>query len=317
MKLLNEVQENKFQAISGYLKQARENKSLSIEEVAMATLVPMAALKAIDEGKVEKLPEAIYVQGFIRRYGDAVGLNGKELAAQFAEACLPLPEPVDFIQSDGKDGLSLSLLAPYAIFLSLLAAASVGLFFLLNPQRGGESVASKTSNSAITSKASSKKPAATKASVTNINPTTTSTSQPATKSPETTATTSPTTQPTTDPITNSTPSPASTPTTSPTPTTTPTDLAPPVSSPVSIKLDIKEEAWVRVKVDGKVAYEGTLKPGEMKNWTGNKVISIESGNAGGVLVSENDQPAQPMGKSGAIARRNFQATPDATPSPTP
>lgn len=290
MKLLNEAQEAKFQAISNNLKQARDQKSLSLEEVAMTTLVPMAALQAIDEGRAESLPEAIYVQGFVRRYADAVGLDGKEIAAEFAEACLPLPEPVQLSDVDRKTGISLSLATPYIIFISLLAAASFGLFYILNPQRGPESAVGNTSNSNSSSKQKE------------------TTSQVASV-PNPSAQVSPVSSPSSSLQAVSSPS-------SPSPESSPTST--PVSSgAVTVKLDIKEESWIRVKVDGKIQFEGNLKAGESKDWSGNREITVESGNAGAVLISENNKPAEPMGQMYGVARKRYEATLEATPTPTP
>lgn len=288
MKLLNEAQEDKFQTISSYLKQARVEKSLSIEEVAMTTLVPMRALQALETGKVENLPEAIYVQGFIRRYGDAVGLNGKELAAEFAEACLPPPEPLNLSNQDTKTGISLSLLTPYVLFVTLVATASVGLFYVLKPQPGRESTAKNVPDTAKNQLNSQTKSLPT--------PT-----KPETKPAEIQVTPAPAVNSTSTPVATSTPEFIS----NPTPTSTPTPT-PIISDAVKIKLDIQDEAWVRVKVDGKTEFEGTLKPGEIKNWSGSQVITVESGNAGGVLVSQNGQPAEPMGAKYTVSRKIFE-----------
>jgi cytoskeletal protein RodZ len=40
-------------------------------------------LQAIEEGQLEHLPEPIYIRGFIRRFANALGLNGVELASDF------------------------------------------------------------------------------------------------------------------------------------------------------------------------------------------------------------------------------------------
>ncbi|BAZ06934.1 helix-turn-helix domain-containing protein [Calothrix sp. NIES-3974] len=292
MKLLNEVQEDKFKTISGYLKQARIEKSLSLEEVAMTTLVPMAALQALETGQAENLPEAVYVQGFIRRFGDAVGLNGKELAAEFAEACLPPPEPVKLSQQDSKTGISLSLVTPYVVFITLVVAASVGLFYILKPPSVRESTANNVS-----------KPVKNQP---NSQPQSLPTPTKPETTPEVQVSPTPAGNPISTPVATSTPELISNPT--PTPTATPT-TTPIVSDAVKIQLDIQEEAWVRVKVDGKTEFEGTLKPGEVKTWSGSQFITVESGNAGGVLVSQNGQPPEPMGAKYAVSRKRFEATP--------
>jgi cytoskeleton protein RodZ len=49
----------------------------------------------MDEGKFERLPEPVFVQGFIRRYGDAVGLDGKQLALEFVVDPPTLKKPAE------------------------------------------------------------------------------------------------------------------------------------------------------------------------------------------------------------------------------
>jgi cytoskeleton protein RodZ len=69
--------------ISEQLKTAREQAGIELAQVASQTFIPLRLLKAMDEGKFERLPEPVFIQGFIRRYGDAVGLDGRQMAKDF------------------------------------------------------------------------------------------------------------------------------------------------------------------------------------------------------------------------------------------
>ncbi len=66
--------------IGQQLHQCRVAKSISLDSIHLRTQIPMHQLEALEHGHLERLPEAIYVQGFIRQIGDLVGLDGKELA---------------------------------------------------------------------------------------------------------------------------------------------------------------------------------------------------------------------------------------------
>lgn len=70
--------------------------------------------------------------------------------------------------------------------------------------------------------------------------------------------------------------------------------------PVQIGITLKEESWIRVVADGKVKYEGKLAKGSKRNWKANKELTVRAGNAGGVLVSVNQEVPKQMGKSGVI-----------------
>jgi cytoskeletal protein RodZ len=78
-----EERATKLIEIGDALRQARLAKSLSLEDVASRTLVPVRLLRALEAGHLDQLPEPVYIQGFIRRYAEVMGLNGAELARQF------------------------------------------------------------------------------------------------------------------------------------------------------------------------------------------------------------------------------------------
>ncbi|MBE9032486.1 helix-turn-helix domain-containing protein [filamentous cyanobacterium LEGE 11480] len=81
--------------ISEQLKSTREQAGIELEQVASQTFIPLRLLKAMDEGKFERLPEPVFVQGFIRRYGDVVGLDGKNLAQEFTVQPPTLKKPAE------------------------------------------------------------------------------------------------------------------------------------------------------------------------------------------------------------------------------
>ena len=86
----------KLRSVAQQLVQAREAQGISLEEIATKTFIPMRALKALESGETFKLPEPIFVQGFIRRYAKLVGLDGDALAKE-----IPLntePVAVDLIK---------------------------------------------------------------------------------------------------------------------------------------------------------------------------------------------------------------------------
>lgn len=131
MKLLNEAQQEQLQQITVYLREVREEKSIPLAEIAEQTRIRLAFLLALESGRFEDLPEPIYVQGFIRRYGDVLGLDGTALAQSFA-AYISLIDSDNYSQNlDKKVGFYIPLAVPY-MFLLLLS--STGLIYLLNPR---------------------------------------------------------------------------------------------------------------------------------------------------------------------------------------
>ncbi|NJN58803.1 MAG: hypothetical protein HC879_15555 [Leptolyngbyaceae cyanobacterium SL_5_9] len=84
MSKLDPIQLEQLKEIGVHLHQTREQQSKSLEEVAAKTFIPLRLLQAIEVGQATVLPEPIFIQGFIRRYGDVVGLDGIALSKQFS-----------------------------------------------------------------------------------------------------------------------------------------------------------------------------------------------------------------------------------------
>ncbi|MDJ0697219.1 MAG: DUF4115 domain-containing protein [Mastigocoleus sp. MO_167.B18] len=155
MKVQNETQEQKFKEIGATLKQAREEKSIRLEELALHTRIRIIYLQALEDGKFEELPETIYVRGFVYRYGDAVGLDGKALAEMFSDI-FQKEEPKENIETTQlKTSFNLPFLSLFYIFL--IVSASFGLFFVLRPRPQVESTAQNQSSLSVSSQKTTSK----------------------------------------------------------------------------------------------------------------------------------------------------------------
>jgi cytoskeletal protein RodZ len=67
------------------LRVAREEKGLSLEDVAAQTRIPLRHLASIETGDWENLPAATYTVGFAKSYASAVGLDRVEIGNQLRE----------------------------------------------------------------------------------------------------------------------------------------------------------------------------------------------------------------------------------------
>lgn len=72
------------------LKQARESKNLTIQEVAMATKINHRVLKAIEEGDTANLPAKTFLRGFVISYATLLKLDTEMIIQLMAEE-LQLP----------------------------------------------------------------------------------------------------------------------------------------------------------------------------------------------------------------------------------
>lgn len=69
---------------------------------------------------------------------------------------------------------------------------------------------------------------------------------------------------------------------------------------VQVGVTLKESSWIQVIADGKTTFEGTLEEGSKRTWKAQKELTVKAGNAGGVLVSVNQQEAKKMGQPGKV-----------------
>lgn len=67
------------------LRQAREAKGVSLDEIASQTRIPVRHLQHIENGEWEALPAVTYSIGFVRNYGNAVGLDGPALGSELRQ----------------------------------------------------------------------------------------------------------------------------------------------------------------------------------------------------------------------------------------
>ncbi|NJR38204.1 MAG: helix-turn-helix domain-containing protein [Leptolyngbyaceae cyanobacterium CSU_1_4] len=123
--------------IGSYLRQIREENLLSLEEVSTKTLIQPRLLRAIETGKLQQLPEPVYIQGFIKRYAEALGLDG----TQFAEA-FPVEGNARQVESSWNDSAAAQLrpLHLYVAYVGLIVASVSLLSYVVNrsaPVPGG------------------------------------------------------------------------------------------------------------------------------------------------------------------------------------
>lgn len=294
MNAYNSTQTAYLKEMGNYLQQQRMAKSLSIDDIASRTFISLAMLKALEEGNIEQLPELVYVQGFIRRYGEVLNLDGEALAKNIPTAevitpenrqpqavsaeqrqpitpatatqTLPSPKPPTSPtkQNKGKKTIGGAKKPQYLLYLLLLAGILGGGAYFFYARSTAEFAPQEAINP-IESPS--------EAAIEAIEP---------------------------SPVVD--PSPATIPPPSPSPVATTSQTA-----PVSLTVQTKEKAWLRVDVDGKKDYEGILAQDSEQTWTGDQSINIRSGNAGAVQISVNQQPFTTFGNPGEVKEATFNA----------
>ena len=75
--MTNTGEENQIELgqIGQLLKEAREQKQLSLKQVAEKTRIHINILQSIEDGKIASNPGPVFIRGFIRTYGKFVGVE--------------------------------------------------------------------------------------------------------------------------------------------------------------------------------------------------------------------------------------------------
>jgi len=72
-----------MRTVGQILKEERERKFYTLDEIEKATKIRKELLLALEAGEYQKLPPPTFVQGFIKNYGKFLGLEGGKLLAVF------------------------------------------------------------------------------------------------------------------------------------------------------------------------------------------------------------------------------------------
>jgi Helix-turn-helix domain/Domain of unknown function (DUF4115) len=126
---VRQLQAEKLTELGVRLCEGRKLLGMSLDEVASKTHIQQRLLRAIEAGKMEELPEPVYIQSFIRQYANAIGLNGVHLAGEFPLTFKPTPTRSLWM------GMPTAQLRPvhlYAFYMVLVVVAVQGLSSLLS-----------------------------------------------------------------------------------------------------------------------------------------------------------------------------------------
>lgn len=321
MNKLDSTQLEQLKAIGAYLYEVRLAQSRTLEEIAAKTYIPLRLLRALEAGQDQTLPEPVFVQGFIRRYADALGLDGLELAQEFPVQSATQPEvetayfdnslaelgPTSDSETALPKGFSMRrsqrspmpFLTTGAIALFILG----GLLYLLS-QIGSRPANVSEQDVAEQNVAEQDGSASSESTASEVEPAAVSPTPDPVASTSPVASSSPQASPSVSPSVSASASPtAPRPSASPSPTT---------NAPVTVEVSLTADSWLEVTVDGEVEISETLPRGTKRSWSGEQAVTIVAGNAGGVQVAFNKAKAVTMGNLGAVAERTF--TPGNSPS---
>jgi cytoskeleton protein RodZ len=117
-------QKLKLAEIGSELKRIRDEQNISLQKIKQVTLISERHLKAIEDGDISSLPEPVYIQSFIRKYANVVGIEN--IAEQF-----PLTNTA--LKTSWLKSSELRPLHLYLIYIVLISASVGALSNLFSP----------------------------------------------------------------------------------------------------------------------------------------------------------------------------------------
>jgi cytoskeletal protein RodZ len=70
------------------------------------------------------------------------------------------------------------------------------------------------------------------------------------------------------------------------------------SGKLNLQIDIIDDAWLQVNVDGRTEYEGLMQAGDMRSFRAARQIELVTGNASAVVLTLNSETLAPLGSPG-------------------
>jgi cytoskeletal protein RodZ len=280
-----------FVEIGAQLRERRELISLTFDEVERHTKLRGAFVKALEDGAFDKLPSPVQTRGMLANYATFLDLNTDAILLRFADGLQArryekyAETPREKIQTEVTT--SMPFLRSFVAGDLIFGVVMIAILFALAIWGVGRVVISQNEQ--------------------NI---------------ESTA-------PSIVDVLGSTPLP----TASLEVTFVPVDenavATPGVETPVAVELNANvvvsifavERVFARISVDGEVAFEGRIAPGETRVFEANDQVMVLTGNAAALRINYNGRDLGVMGNVGEVLSRVYLITgveiPTATISPTP
>jgi cytoskeleton protein RodZ len=301
------------------LRQQREALGLDLRDVADALKIKPNYLAALEAGRPDLLPGPTYASGFVRAYGEHLHLDGNEMLRRFkAESAaldtkpdLAFPMPLGERSMPGGSMLLVAL---------ILALCGYGTWYYLatgersHPERVAEvpdvllppAVEHRTSEPTAppaSEAAPANPPAVSTEPAPSPFPAPGSEPGRAVGSPDPAAPTPTVSPPALQTATLAGSAAAATIPTEPTPT--PMSDEPhaygAVDGPARIVIRAAADSWVQIRdTDQSTLFTRVLKAGESYRVPDRPGISLRTGNAGGIEITVDGQPAPSLGPNGAV-----------------
>lgn len=109
-----------------YLRQERELRQISLEEVSQSTRIPLRMLQRIEEDQFDDLPGEVFARGFLKSYASVVGLEPDDVLVRYGDrknVSDVAPAPITAITPPEEKGRRFGIAIALVILLILFTLA--------------------------------------------------------------------------------------------------------------------------------------------------------------------------------------------------
>ncbi len=305
-----------METIGEYLKRIREERGLSIQQVAIKTRISPTYIQALDENRLEPFPGEVFARGFVRVYGRCLGLDDQDTMTRFNQSAQSFFRERDDKKRSTEQSaeqekirkerrsriLQVAIVA--VLSLTILTVYVINSRHLKSMEEAGGPIPHPPPAPAMETAIPAEphpeltEPAVNTPALKEAEPARPGNTPPPSAGPAAGAPKPPTAQK----------SPAAPPVKPEeklslivnVPGQTPEPPAP--VEGLILVIEAVESSWVSAKIDGGGTKEVFLEPGEKVTWKASDHFLISFGNAGGVKVQFNGKPLPPFGPKGAVVK---------------
>jgi cytoskeleton protein RodZ len=286
------------------LKQEREKRKITLEEISVSTKIGTRMLQALEEDKFNQLPGGIFNKGFVRAYSRFVGLDEEQAVADYLQASGDAPpppteivapeegerEPGENIRRMEAASDSTSRPLPWGWFAALLLLVALALSLWSHQRRERDKAP------APVAPVSAQKPASTSQSGPKSSQDS-GTQSSAAVSPGSSAQPAPLLVATSKSQASSGVAPAPK-------NSEPAETAP-APGEFTVAVRAREESWVSISSDGRLRSSELMTAGTERSVRARTQVMVKMGNAGGVDLRFNGTKLDSKAEFGEVKTVTF------------
>jgi len=265
-----------MESIGELLQQEREQRGITLVEVASKTKISIGMLKAIEANDFTQIPSEVFARGYVLSYAKCLGLNEKEIFERFRESTADFyakipeaeishPPPIQDPERKKKVSRLLTIGGFTAVVIlmvfvfyswSVLSGSSTEKGLSLTPAMISDSsdvLQENTSTIGLVKGEAIRTPVEMTVNVPGL------------------------------PVPKLEDSPAS-------------------MEDLILVIEASEQSWIMAKIDDATIKEVLLQPGDVVRWKAQEKFVLTLGNAGGVNLELNGNTLDPLGPKGKVVK---------------